>query len=102
MNPKTLNPVLVKLSGICVMFCASSGNDMGRLLLRACEWLGSNVTLLWVLKAGRHTKDDAYHFASRRAPQPCATSDGSDAEALCVKDDGGSSGDDQVDVDHGR
>ncbi|CAK9020935.1 Hypothetical protein SCF082_LOCUS15117 [Durusdinium trenchii] len=37
---------------------------MGRLLLRACEWLGSNVTLLWVLKAGRHTKDDAYHFVS--------------------------------------
>ena len=50
---------------------------MGRLLLRACEWLGSNapwlhlpfhpiaslqVTLLWVLRAGRHTKDDAYQF----------------------------------------
>jgi len=39
-------------------------NDMGRLLLRACDWLGSNVTLLWVLRAGRHTKDDAYQFVS--------------------------------------
>lgn len=39
-------------------------NDMGRLLLRACDWLGSNVTLLWVLRAGRHTKDEAYRFVS--------------------------------------